>query len=184
MFKTVHEAKARLERDINRVKEELGLYKIQLDLAQKGEFFRLGSNLDSVTHRRIYFTAEIFRAQDVVNKLERQRADAEDEAVRTREKVRALTEARAVEQAMEEGRRLGFEEGLRQGRYAHPAPEAVAPKSRSRRHSSRAEDDRGSAISRNLDPEPGSSGSARSSGTRKSIPRCGVKLPVLIPFFF
>jgi len=39
-FKTVHEAKARLERDINRVNEELGLYKIQLDLAQKGEFFR------------------------------------------------------------------------------------------------------------------------------------------------
>jgi len=36
VFKTTHEAKTRLEREINRVREELGLYKIQLDLAQKG----------------------------------------------------------------------------------------------------------------------------------------------------
>jgi hypothetical protein len=36
VFKTTHEAKARLEREINRVREELGLYKVQLDVAQKG----------------------------------------------------------------------------------------------------------------------------------------------------
>ena len=36
VFKTTHEAKARLDREITRVKEELGLYKVQLDVAQKG----------------------------------------------------------------------------------------------------------------------------------------------------
>ena len=36
MFKTTHEAKAELDREIKGVREELGLYKVQLDVAQKG----------------------------------------------------------------------------------------------------------------------------------------------------
>ena len=56
------------------------------------------------------------RAQEVVERVDRQRADAEDEARRGRDKIRKLTEARSVELAMEEGRRLGYEEGMRQGR--------------------------------------------------------------------
>jgi 5-methylcytosine-specific restriction endonuclease McrBC regulatory subunit McrC len=36
MFKTTHEAKAKLEREVQRAKDELGLYKVQLDVAQKG----------------------------------------------------------------------------------------------------------------------------------------------------
>ena len=40
----------------------------------------------------------------MVNKPERRRVDAENEAVRSREKVRTLMENRAVEQAMEEDR--------------------------------------------------------------------------------
>ncbi|KAF8162571.1 hypothetical protein B0H34DRAFT_284908 [Crassisporium funariophilum] len=93
-FKSAHEAKLRMERDLQRVKDELELYKIQLDLAQK----------------------EIFRAQEVVDRVDRQRVEAEDEARRTREKNRTLMTQRAVEQAMEEGRRLGYEEGVTQGR--------------------------------------------------------------------
>ena len=99
----------------------------------------------------------------MVNKLERQRVDAEDEAVRSRDKLRELKQSRAVEQAMEEGRRLGFEEGLKQGRFIHPDAEAAPPKSRERRLSANKAGERPS-------PKSDSSGSARSFGT---IPRCG-----------
>lgn len=58
---------------------------------------------------------EIRRAQEIVDRVDRQRADAEDEARRGRDKIRKLTEARSVELAMEEGRRRGYEEGMRQG---------------------------------------------------------------------
>ena len=120
---------------------------------------------------------EIFRAQDVVNKLERQRVEAEDEAVRSRDKIRQLMQSRAVEQAMEEGRRLGFEEGLKQGRSIHPAPQDPPPKSQERRRSDRTEADRASVGY----PKSDSSGPARSSGTHGRIPRCGFKHDVLIP---
>jgi predicted nucleic acid-binding Zn-ribbon protein len=35
-FKDVHGQKVKLERELMRVREELGLYKVQLDVAQKG----------------------------------------------------------------------------------------------------------------------------------------------------
>ncbi|KAF8872611.1 hypothetical protein CPB84DRAFT_1799127, partial [Gymnopilus junonius] len=89
-----HEENIRMEKDLRRAQTELGLYKIQLDVAQK----------------------EIFKAQEIVDKLERQRAAAEEEAARSRDKVHKLSEARAVEHAMQEARWLGFEEGLKQGR--------------------------------------------------------------------
>lgn len=50
--------------------------------------------------------------------MDRQRANAEDEIQRLTSKLRKLQEERAVTQALEEGRRLGYEEGLRQGRVA------------------------------------------------------------------
>ena len=59
---------------------------------------------------------EIFRAQEIVERIDRQRVEAEESAVRAREKSRKLAEARAIDLAMEEGRRIGFEEGLNQGR--------------------------------------------------------------------
>jgi hypothetical protein len=124
--------------------------------------------------------SEIFRAQDVVNKLERQRVDAEDEAVRSRDKIRRLMESRAVEQAMEEGRRLGFEEGLKQGRFLHSAPEPVPAKSQERRRSSRTEGDRAPAGY----PKSDSSGSARSSGTHERVPRCGFNYDAFIPLTY
>jgi len=39
LFKNTHEQKVKLERELMRVREELGVYKIQLDVAQKGMFF-------------------------------------------------------------------------------------------------------------------------------------------------
>jgi len=170
VFKTTHEAKTRLEREINRVREELGLYKIQLDLAQKGASLKFGQQ----NAQLINCAAEIFRAQEVVNKLERQRVDAEDEAVRSRDKLRELKQSRAVEQAMEEGRRLGFEEGLKQGRFTLPDPEAAPPKSQERRLSAKREGERPS-------PKSDSSGSARSFGT---TPRCEFYNARLIPLTY
>ena len=38
LFKNTHEQKVKLERELMRVREELGVYKIQLDVAQKGMF--------------------------------------------------------------------------------------------------------------------------------------------------
>lgn len=58
---------------------------------------------------------EIFRAQRVVDDLERARADAEEQAKRDRERTRKLIEERLVTQAMEEGRRMGYSEGLKRG---------------------------------------------------------------------
>lgn len=90
-------------------------------------------------------SAEIHRAQEIVDKIDRQRVDAEDEARRGREKIRKLTEARSVELAMEEGRRLGYEEGMRQGRLMMQARdnELYQPRRSYRRSSFRStrEDD-------------------------------------------
>lgn len=59
---------------------------------------------------------EIHKAQDVLRVVEDQRDDAEASAARARDTARKLNEVRLVEQAREEGRRLGFEEGIRRGR--------------------------------------------------------------------
>ncbi|KDR71389.1 hypothetical protein GALMADRAFT_229682 [Galerina marginata CBS 339.88] len=137
LFKKSHEAKSKLERDFNRVREELGLYKIQLDVAQR----------------------EIFRAQEIVERVERERAAAEEEAARARDKLHKLNEVRAVELALAEGRQLGFEEGLNQGRFMQPRD--VSPR-RSRR--SRDDGDRMSEISRYTYPE-GEATASSSSGS-------------------
>jgi len=111
LFKNAHDQKLKLERELVRVREELGLYKIQLEVAQKG------ASLFFVLHAiSLNLIPEIFRAQETVDRIDRQRVEAEESAVRAREKSRKLAEARAVDLALEEGRRLGFEEGLNQGR--------------------------------------------------------------------
>ena len=81
--------------------------------------------------------AEIRRDQEIVDKVDRQRADAEDEAHRGREKIRKLTETRSIELAMEEGRRLGYEEGMRLGRVKMQPKELNQPSRYSGRNSVR-----------------------------------------------
>ena len=51
-----------------------------------------------------------------LKRAERERTEAEDEARRTKEKLRKILAERAVDHAKEQGRRMGYEEGLRQGR--------------------------------------------------------------------
>ena len=77
-----------------RTQEELRLYKDQLDLAQR----------------------EIFRAQEVVEGVERERRDAEERSGRDRERVRRLVGEREVQRALDEGRREGYRQGWDRGR--------------------------------------------------------------------
>ena len=59
---------------------------------------------------------EIFRAQDIIRVIDRQRFDAEKEAVEARTRARTLNQQIMVQAAMEEGRKMGLEEGLKRGR--------------------------------------------------------------------
>ncbi|TFK36007.1 hypothetical protein BDQ12DRAFT_263035 [Crucibulum laeve] len=88
------EERRKVEAEARGVREELGLYKVQLDEAQK----------------------EIFRAQSIVDRVQQELHDAEDRARRDRDRARKVIQERAVEMAMEEGRREGYRLGLERGR--------------------------------------------------------------------
>ncbi|KAJ7137730.1 hypothetical protein C8R44DRAFT_847832 [Mycena epipterygia] len=90
-FRAINEAKVAAERALSKTNEELRLWKFQFDHAQK----------------------EIERAQDVVRLVERQRDDAERAAAKARTAARQLNEQRLVNDALEEGRRLGYQAGFR-----------------------------------------------------------------------
>ncbi|KAI6027181.1 hypothetical protein EDC04DRAFT_168880 [Pisolithus marmoratus] len=93
-LKSAIESKDRTEQEAARLREELKLYKLQLENAQR----------------------EIFRAQDIINQVSSQRNEAEAEAARARTKARKLQEEKLVMLAREEGRRQGYQEGLMRGR--------------------------------------------------------------------
>ena len=88
------ENRERAEQESARLREELKLYKLQLENAQK----------------------EIFRAQDIIDQVSAQRNEAEADAARARTKARKLQEEKLVMFAREEGRRAGYREGLSMGR--------------------------------------------------------------------
>ena len=78
---------------------------------------RFGQKQSQVVYVRLENAqSEIRKAQSVLEEVERRPDDAEASATRARDAARQLNEARLVEQAMEEGRRLGFEEGIRRGK--------------------------------------------------------------------
>ncbi|KAH7890194.1 hypothetical protein F5I97DRAFT_1934898 [Phlebopus sp. FC_14] len=93
-LRSVQESRERAEQESARLREELKLYKLQLENAQK----------------------EIFRAQDIINQVSAQRNEAEADAARARTKARKLQEEKLVMLAREEGRRQGYKEGLSMGR--------------------------------------------------------------------
>lgn len=92
--RSINEARVTAQQEAARAQEELRLYKLQLDNAQR----------------------EISRAQEVLGVIEAQRDEAETAAADARSKARRLNEERLIEVAREEGRRLGYEEGIRRGR--------------------------------------------------------------------
>ena len=93
-YRAINEARAAAQQDAARANEELRLYKLQLDYAQK----------------------EIFKAQEILDSLEVQRRDAETSAAKARNVARKLREDSLVDLAREEGRRLGLQEGVVHGR--------------------------------------------------------------------
>ncbi len=92
-FRAINEARVTAQQDAARANEELRMYKLQLEYAQK----------------------EIFRAQDILDSLETQRHDAETSAASARNVARKLREEGLVDLAREEGRRLGLQEVLARG---------------------------------------------------------------------
>ncbi|KAH7887257.1 hypothetical protein F5I97DRAFT_1858886 [Phlebopus sp. FC_14] len=92
--RAINEARIAAQQQAAQAQEELRLYKLQLDNAQR----------------------EILRAQDVLKAIEAQRDEAETVAAKARSKARQLNEERMIQLARDEGRRLGFEEGVRRGR--------------------------------------------------------------------
>ncbi|KAJ6566963.1 hypothetical protein B0H19DRAFT_716024 [Mycena capillaripes] len=93
-LRTIVGERDQLRRTLTKVQEELSMYKIQLDVAQN----------------------EIFRAQKIVDGVDKARVEAEEQAAKDRTLARQLVSERAVWVAREEGRNEGFKEGLRQGR--------------------------------------------------------------------
>lgn len=93
-FKEANDARLAAQQDSSRLSEELKLYKIQLDAAQK----------------------EIFKAQEILDSLEEQKNAAEEAASRARDTARKLREEKMVFLAREEGRQQGYKEGIAQGR--------------------------------------------------------------------
>ncbi|KAJ6630476.1 hypothetical protein B0H10DRAFT_986587 [Mycena sp. CBHHK59/15] len=93
-LRTIVQERDQLRRNLTKVQEELSLYKLQLDVAQN----------------------EIFRAQKIVDGVDKARIEAEEQATKDRATARKLVSERAVWVAKEEGRNEGFKEGLRQGR--------------------------------------------------------------------
>ncbi|KAF5319086.1 hypothetical protein D9611_014121 [Ephemerocybe angulata] len=110
-YRLLRQEKVSVDGQLAVVREELGLYKVQLDLAQR----------------------EILRAQEIVNNVDRQRVEAETNAERNRARVRKLMQEQLVAQALEDGRREGFAEGVRRGR------EVVEERDRARRERERSE---------------------------------------------
>ncbi|KAL6309826.1 hypothetical protein BKA93DRAFT_723282 [Sparassis latifolia] len=92
-FKIVNDARLSAQQEVNRVKEELHLYKLQLYNAQ----------------------GEISRGSEILKDVEAQRDDAEAAAARARSAARRFKEQHLMTLAREEGRRQGYQEGVRRG---------------------------------------------------------------------
>ncbi|KAJ2931522.1 hypothetical protein H1R20_g5587, partial [Candolleomyces eurysporus] len=91
-FKQLNDSRLAAEQNATTANQQLHLYQFQLSNAQK----------------------EILTAQDTVKVLEKQKDEAEDMAARARARARKLHQKQLVLSAKEEGRRAGFEAGVRQ----------------------------------------------------------------------
>ncbi|KAF7792823.1 hypothetical protein EIP86_003923 [Pleurotus ostreatoroseus] len=92
-FKMVNDDRRAAKQELDRVNEELRLYKVQYDNAQR----------------------EILRGREILKDMETQRDDAEVVAARARTEARKLREEKIAYHAREAGRREGYKEGLQRG---------------------------------------------------------------------
>lgn len=96
-FNAVNEARVQAQSEAAKMSAELGLYKMQLDNAQE----------------------EIYKAQDVLRKVEDERDDAAVEAKEARNTARKYREQHVVHLAREEGRKLGYLQGIRHAQMGY-----------------------------------------------------------------
>jgi hypothetical protein len=96
-FQAVNEARLAAQEATANATTELNLYKFQYSNAQQ----------------------EILRAQDTLKAVEEQRDDAAAAAASARDTARRFREQQLVLTAKEEGRRMGYEEGLQHARYGY-----------------------------------------------------------------
>lgn len=102
-FRIINDARLVSQQEAARANEDLRLYKFQYDNAQQ----------------------EIFRAQDILKTIEGQRDDAEASATRARDTARRYREKQLVYVAKEEGRKLGYEEGMRHAKSGYEDMRAI-----------------------------------------------------------
>ena len=102
-FTTVNDARVQAQAEAAKLSAELGLYKLQLENAQQ----------------------EIFKAQDVLRKVEDERDDAAAEATEARDTVRKYREEHIVYVAREEGRKMGYLEGLRHAQMGYAGTKTI-----------------------------------------------------------
>lgn len=93
-FRAMHEARLAAVQESTRLNEELQLYKVSYESAQR----------------------EILRAQEVVDDVEASRLDAVEEAARYRDRLRKMREEGLMRDAREAGWREGVREGMERGR--------------------------------------------------------------------
>ena len=99
-LRAANEATALARAEATRSQQEVRLYEIQLNQAQR----------------------EILRAQEILDRIEKARVEAEEEAARSRSLARKCREQWVLSKAREQGRQEGFVEGLERGRRLGLAP--------------------------------------------------------------
>lgn len=102
-FTAVNEARIQAQGEAAKLSAELGLYKLQLENAQQ----------------------EIFRAQDILRKVEDERDDAAAEATEARDTARKYREDHVVYLAREEGRKMGYIEGMRHAQMGYVGTKTI-----------------------------------------------------------
>ncbi|KDQ22517.1 hypothetical protein PLEOSDRAFT_1098342 [Pleurotus ostreatus PC15] len=102
-FRTLNESRVKALKEVEKVTQELQMYKLQYEHAQN----------------------EITRAQGILKVLQEQKEDAERSAARSRRIVRELNQNRLITEAKEEGRRLGFAAGFRRAQTELGAEEGA-----------------------------------------------------------
>ena len=102
-FTAVNDARVRAQAEAAKLSAELGLYKMQLENAQQ----------------------EIYKAQDILRMVEDERDDAAADATEARDTARRYREEHVVHLAREEGRKMGYLEGLRHARMGYVGTETI-----------------------------------------------------------
>ena len=96
-FNTVNEARVQALAEAAKLSAELGMYKLQLNNAQE----------------------EIYKAQHILRKVEDERDDAAAEATEARDTARKYREQHIVHLAREEGRKMGYLQGVRHAQMGY-----------------------------------------------------------------